>query len=74
VPYAVLTLTMVANYALHDPSLLAWLALPAPDAQLLGLRWANAALNGVLFAAWTAWEVHGLGKAAGPKAANAAMP
>ncbi len=74
VPYAVLTLTMVANYALHDPSLLAWLALPAPDAQLLGLRWANAALNGVLFAAWTAWEVHGLGKATGPEAANAAMP
>jgi Gpi18-like mannosyltransferase len=73
VPYAVLTLTMVANYALHDPSLLAWLALPAPDAQLLGLRWANAALNGVLFAAWTAWEVYRLGKAAGPTPANVAM-
>lgn len=74
VPYAVLTLTMVANYALHDPSLLAWLALPAPDTQLLGLRWANAALNGVLFAVWTAWEVYRLVKAPGPIPASAATP
>jgi Gpi18-like mannosyltransferase len=58
--YAALTLTMVANYALYDPDVWARFAISAPDAQLLSLRWATAAITLLIFAAWTAWEVVGL--------------
>ncbi|HSJ52224.1 MAG TPA: hypothetical protein VLC52_00635, partial [Anaerolineae bacterium] len=37
--------------------------LPAPDAQLLAVRWVNAAVNALVFGAWTAWEAHSLYKA-----------
>jgi hypothetical protein len=55
--YTILTLTSLANYALHDPDLFARLALSAPDTQLLNARWANSAVNILLFAAWTIWCV-----------------
>jgi hypothetical protein len=52
--YAAMTLTMLANYVLHDPGLIPWFGLAAPDAQLLNVRWANAAINMLIFGAWTA--------------------
>jgi hypothetical protein len=67
--YVVLSLTMVVNYATHDPNVLARLALSAPDAELLPVRWVNAATNTMLFAMWTAWEVFGL-----PKPRRASQP
>jgi hypothetical protein len=55
--YAALTITMVVNYATHDPDVFARLGLPAPDAQLSNIRWANAVANTLIFVAWTAWGV-----------------
>jgi Gpi18-like mannosyltransferase len=52
--YAVLSVTMVVNYALYDPNVFALLGVSAPDAQLLNARWVNAAVNVVVFGAWTA--------------------
>ncbi len=55
--YAALTLTTVANYALHDPNVYAALHLAAPDAQLAGARWLNAAANVLIFGLWTVREI-----------------
>jgi hypothetical protein len=55
--YILLTLTMVTNYALHDPNVYALLGLSAPDAQLSTARWLDAALNVVVFGAWTIKEL-----------------
>jgi hypothetical protein len=68
--YVAMTLTMVANYALHDPDLIPRLGLAAPDAQLLNVRWANAAINTLIFGVWTA----GLVVAAAFRAAGVREP
>jgi hypothetical protein len=56
-PYLVLTVTMLANHALHDPAFYALLNLPSPEVQLGAARWINAAVNVLVFAGWTAGEV-----------------
>jgi hypothetical protein len=58
--YLVLTLTMLANHALHDPAFYALLGLPSPEVQLGTARWINATVNVLVFAGWTAWEAVGL--------------
>jgi nitric oxide reductase large subunit len=55
--YVALSLTMVANYALHDPDLFTRFGLSGPDTQLLNARWANAAINALIFGVWTAGQV-----------------
>jgi Gpi18-like mannosyltransferase len=51
--YLAMTLTMLANYVLHDPGLIPRFGLAAPDTQLLNVRWANSAINALTFAMWT---------------------
>jgi hypothetical protein len=58
--YIPLSLTMAANYALHDPDVYRLFHLAAPDAQLATARWAISALNLLVFVLWTAWLVRGL--------------
>ena len=55
--YVPISLTMTVNYALHDPNVYLLLDLSAPDAQLAGARWANAAVNVLIFVLWTGWLV-----------------
>lgn len=55
--YASVSVTMVLNYALHDPTLFARWNLNDPDAQLAGLRWWNSILNLVLLGAWSAYLI-----------------
>jgi hypothetical protein len=54
--YVVLTLTMLANHALHDPAFYALLGLPSPEVQLGTARWINATVNVLVFGGWTLWE------------------
>ncbi len=56
----ILSLTSVANYALHDPQVFRWLRLSAPDVQLAGWKLLNSAINVLVFAAWTTWQVAAL--------------
>lgn len=54
--FAVLTLTMVLNYALSDPGVFARLGMSNPDVQLAGMRYANSVLAVLLFIVWVVYE------------------
>lgn len=56
----ILSLTSVVNYALHDPQVFRWLSLSAPDVQLAGWRLLNSAINVLVLAGWTTWQIAAL--------------
>ncbi|MGE5139655.1 MAG: glycosyltransferase 87 family protein, partial [Rudaea sp.] len=64
--YLAVTLTMVVNYALSDPGVLAWLGVSDPAAQLALPAELNAAANTLVFAAWALlwipWRKMGLSR------------
>lgn len=50
--YALLSITMTLNYALHDPPLFTLLGLSDPHAQLAVPRWLNAVANVAVMSLW----------------------
>jgi hypothetical protein len=58
--YIPLSLTMAANYALHDPDVARLLGMEVTDNWFVVARWPNSALNVLIFVIWTAWLVKGL--------------
>ena len=63
--YCSFALTSVANMTLHDPRLFAWLGYPPSEIYggpaLAGPRWLNAAVQTLLFGAFTIWVVRSAG-------------